>query len=44
LCPRSLQAGANTLADHGALELGKHAAHLEHGLAGRRRGVDALLM
>ena len=32
------------LADHCALELGEHAHHLEHGLARRRRGVDALLM
>jgi hypothetical protein len=26
------------------VELGEHAHHLEHGLARRRRGVDALLM
>jgi hypothetical protein len=32
------------LADHRALELGEDAHHLEHGLARRRRGVDALLM
>jgi hypothetical protein len=30
--------------DHGALELGEHAHHLKHGIASRRRGVDALLM
>ena len=35
---------AHTLNGHAALELGKHAHHLEHGLAGRRRGVDALLV
>src|SRR3954447_11921294 len=32
------------LADHRALELSEHAHHLKHRLAGRRRGVDALLM
>jgi hypothetical protein len=37
-------AGIHPLADHCALELGEHAHHLEHRLAGRRRGVDALLM
>ena len=30
------------LLDHGALELGKYAHHLEQGLAARRGGVDAL--
>ena len=32
------------LDDHAAFELGKHAHHLKHGLAGGCRGVDALLM
>jgi len=27
-----------------ALELGKYAEHLKHRLAGRRRGVEALLV
>jgi hypothetical protein len=44
LCPRALDAGANALADHRAFELGKYPAHLERRLAGRGRGVDALLM
>ena len=35
---------AHPLDDHAAFELGKHANHLKHGLAGGRRGVDALLM
>ena len=42
LCPP--QAGAHPLLDHRPLELGEHAHHLEHGLAGRRRGVEALLV
>jgi hypothetical protein len=37
-------ASANPLDNHPALELGKDAHHLKHGLAGRRRGVDAPLM
>ena len=37
-------ASTHPLDNHAALELGKHAHHLEHGLAGGRRGVDALLM
>jgi hypothetical protein len=37
-------AGAHPLDNHAPLELGKHTHHLKHGLAGRRRGVDALLM
>jgi hypothetical protein len=37
-------ASAHPLDNHAALELGKHAHHLKHGLAGGRRGVDALLM
>ena len=37
-------AGQHALADDRALELGKHAEHLKHRLAGRRRGVEALLM
>jgi hypothetical protein len=34
----------DALDDHAALELGKHTHHLKHGLAGRRRGVDPLLL
>jgi hypothetical protein len=30
--------------DHGPLELGEHAEHLQHGLVGRRRGVEPLLV
>jgi hypothetical protein len=37
-------ASTHAFHDHAAFELGKHTHHLEHGLAGRRRGVDALLM
>jgi hypothetical protein len=42
--PWPRHAGHHTLADDRALELGKHAEHLKHRLAGRRRGVEALLM
>ena len=35
-------ASAHALDNHAAFELGKHAHHLKHGLAGRRRGVDAI--
>ena len=38
------KASPHPLDNHAALELGKHAHHLKHGLAGGRRGVDALLM
>jgi hypothetical protein len=37
-------AGHHALADDRALELGKDAEHLKHRLAGRRLGVEALLM
>ena len=37
-------AGPDALGDHGALELGEHAHHLEHGAARRRRGVKSLLV
>ena len=37
-------AGHHALADDRALELGKYAEHLKHRLAGRRRGVEALLV
>jgi hypothetical protein len=37
-------ASAHSLHNHAALELGKHAHHLKHVIASRRRGVDALLM
>jgi hypothetical protein len=42
LSPRTLESGPNPLANHCPLELGEHATHLEHGLAGHGRGVDAL--
>src|SRR5262249_52433783 len=38
------QAGHHAFLDDGPLELGEHAQHLEEGLAGRRRGIDPLLM
>jgi hypothetical protein len=38
------QACTHALLYHCALELGENAHHLKHGLAGRRRGVEALLM
>ena len=41
-CPA--QTGHDALADHRAFEFGKHAQHLEHGPAGRRRRVEPLLM
>jgi hypothetical protein len=44
LAPGPRQPGTNALLDHRALELGKDAHHLKHGLAGRGRGVEALLM
>jgi hypothetical protein len=34
----------DALGDHCSLELGEYAHHLEHCLAGGRRGVDALLV
>jgi hypothetical protein len=36
--------GTDSFLNHRALELGKHAHHLKHRLAGRRRGVEALLV
>jgi hypothetical protein len=42
--PRPPQASAHPLLDHRPLELGERAHHLEHGLASRRRGVEALLV
>jgi hypothetical protein len=38
------QARLDALPDHGALELGEDAHHAEHGRAGRRRGVQRLLV
>ena len=35
---------ADSFLDYAALELGKDAHHLEHRLAGRRRGVETLLV
>ena len=34
----------DVLGDDLALELGKHAQHLEHGLARRRAGIETLLV
>jgi hypothetical protein len=42
--PPSQRPGADSFLDDAALELGKDAHHLKHRLAGRRRGVEALLM
>jgi hypothetical protein len=39
-----LKAGTDPFLDHGPFELGKYAHHLKHCLAGRRRGVEPLLM
>jgi hypothetical protein len=39
-----LENARRALGDHGALELGEHAHHLEHGAARRRRGVKPLLV
>ena len=36
--------GTDSLCDHRPLKLRKDAHHLKHGLAARRRGVQALLM
>src|SRR5262245_56315473 len=44
LLSRPGEPGEHALADHGALEFGENAHHLEHRLPGRRRGVDTLLM
>jgi hypothetical protein len=38
------QPGTDPFLDHRALELGKHAQYLEHGSAGGRAGVEALLV
>jgi hypothetical protein len=40
----SLKAGADALLNHRPFELGEHAQHLAHRLAGRRGSVDALLL
>src|SRR5262249_56843460 len=42
--PRPLEARVDAAHDHGPLELGKDAQHLEHGFARWRGGVDALLV
>jgi hypothetical protein len=44
ICAGANHPGADTLGNHGTFELGKNAHHLEQRLAGRRRGVDALLV
>jgi hypothetical protein len=44
LCSGSPQSGVDTLHDHVSLELSKDAAHVEHGLSGRCRCVESLLM
>jgi hypothetical protein len=41
---RALEASMDTLPDHAALKLGKSAVDLKHELAGRRGGVDRLLI
>jgi hypothetical protein len=38
------KAGADTFLEYGSFELGEDRHHLEHRLAGGRRGVDALLV
>src|SRR5262249_61323476 len=43
LTPGPRKPGADSFRDHRTLELGKHAHHLEHRLAGGRRGVEPLL-
>src|SRR5262249_13333619 len=40
----SPKTSADPFCDHRPFKLGKHAHHLKHGLAARRRGVQALLM
>src|SRR5262245_2843423 len=40
----ALQAGLDSLLNHGALNFREHATHLEQRLTGRRSGIDALLM
>ena len=42
--PGPRQARPHSLLDDRALKLGEYPHHLEHGLAGRGRGVEALLM
>jgi hypothetical protein len=44
LCLGPPEAGAHALLDDRAFKLGKDTKHLKHGLAARRRCVDALLM
>jgi hypothetical protein len=41
---RALKTSVDPLTDHAALKLGKSAADLKHELAGRRGGVDRLLI
>ena len=38
------KASADPFLDHGLLKLRENAHHLKHGLSGRRRGVEALLV
>jgi len=42
--PARARPGVNAFPDHAALELGKDAAHLEHGPAGWCAGIDGLLV
>jgi hypothetical protein len=44
LTPGPREASTDSFLDHRPLELGKHAHHLEHRLAGGCRGVEALLI
>ena len=42
LIPGPRKPGTDSFLNHRPLELGKDAHHLEHGLGGRRRGVEAI--
>ena len=44
LGPGPSQPGVDPLLEHGPLELGEDAAHLEQGAAGGGAGVDVLLV
>src|ERR1700684_2263877 len=44
LLGRATQAGQDSVANHGPLELGENTQHAEHGPAGWGAGVEALLM
>ena len=44
LCPSPGKSGVHPLTDYAPLEISKHTQHLKHRLAGRRRGIESLLM